>query len=399
MRTNFLLFPFRSSLFPLLLLTPHVLPTLTCPPPLNADLTDFKHPGGREVLFLARDRFSDATFAFEAHHMEYQRARAIIKKYAVSDEVQKRLEAESSSEGHLKNTAPKLLPDASFYSDLRRRAAAHFRARSPLPGKICLGPTSECLALFWFVLLAWSLSLLRLLLVSPTFPSAVLQGVLGSFLGAFGHNWIHQPRHRWLAYLSLDTIGFSSDGWQREHLLQHHIYTNTPADNHFKGACGKLPPVSLIREVLDNVRQSRSSVYWSFRVPPLSSSLLLLPHLPNTALPHHNQQAPPPSSSPTLQSPATSSNPTSHLSSTPSSSPSGSGPTTQLTQSSARRAMRSCLRGSFSCRPSFTRSTGFTGREDSFSCERGRVGEFSGRFLRGSFVGSRASRLALFSAG
>ena len=43
------------------------------------------------------------------------------------------------------------------------------------------------------------------------------------------------PRYKLWAYLSLDTVGFSSDGWYREHLLQHHMYTNTPWDNHFKG--------------------------------------------------------------------------------------------------------------------------------------------------------------------
>ena len=43
------------------------------------------------------------------------------------------------------------------------------------------------------------------------------------------------PRYKLWAYLSLDTVGFSSDGWYREHLLQHHMYTNTPWDNHFLG--------------------------------------------------------------------------------------------------------------------------------------------------------------------
>merc|ERR1719162_1696356 len=66
---------------------------------------------------------------------------------------------------------------------------------------------------------------------------ALLTGLVGSWLGAFGHNWVHQPRYRGLgwALLSLDTLGFSSEGWYREHNLQHHMYTNTPWDNHFRG--------------------------------------------------------------------------------------------------------------------------------------------------------------------
>jgi len=64
---------------------------------------------------------------------------------------------------------------------------------------------------------------------------AHLVGVTGSWVGAFGHNWIHQPRYKQWAYLSLDLIGFSSDGWYREHNLQHHMYTNTEWDNHYHG--------------------------------------------------------------------------------------------------------------------------------------------------------------------
>ena len=43
-----------------------------------------RHPGGREVILLARDRFEDATYVFEAHHHDYARARKIIAKYARS---------------------------------------------------------------------------------------------------------------------------------------------------------------------------------------------------------------------------------------------------------------------------------------------------------------------------
>jgi len=56
----------------------------------------------------------------------------------------------------------------------------------------------------------------------------------GGIVGGFGHNWVHQPKYRKYAYC-LDLIGFSSEGWIREHNLQHHMYTNTPLDNHFLG--------------------------------------------------------------------------------------------------------------------------------------------------------------------
>ena len=52
------------------------------------DLEPFldKHPGGREALVLARDRYEDCTFVFEAHHHNYHRARAVLRKFIVSDD-------------------------------------------------------------------------------------------------------------------------------------------------------------------------------------------------------------------------------------------------------------------------------------------------------------------------
>mmetsp|Transcript_11886 Transcript_11886/g.17047 ORF Transcript_11886/g.17047 Transcript_11886/m.17047 type:complete len:287 (+) Transcript_11886:1-861(+) len=73
--------------------------------------------------------------------------------------------------------------------------------------------------------------------LSGNFLLALASGWAGAVLGAFGHNWVHQPKYKqwgW-ALLSLDTVGFSSEAWYREHNLQHHMYTNTPWDNHFKG--------------------------------------------------------------------------------------------------------------------------------------------------------------------
>jgi hypothetical protein len=131
--------------------------------------------------------------------------------------------------------APKLLGDESFYCDLRRRVNEHFRKIKEEGHTNGVGPTRQCVVLFWASFFGWVASIYYCLFVSKSVHSAILQGVAASILGAFGHNWIHQPKYKHWAYLSLDTIGFSSDQWYREHLLQHHMYTNTPLDNHFKG--------------------------------------------------------------------------------------------------------------------------------------------------------------------
>ena len=209
------------------------------------DLEPFlhKHPGGAEILRMARDRFEDCTYAFEAHHHNYARARAIIAKYKVPTEkalatVRPQPAGREASRAWTtihgaeldETTHPKLLGDDAFYSVMRKRLAAHLK-QVGCPGG---GPTTGCVALFWATFAAWAGSWL-LTYWSGSFLAALLLGVCASLLGAFGHNWVHQPRYKLWAYLSLDTIGFSSDGWFREHVLQHHMYTNTPWDNHFVG--------------------------------------------------------------------------------------------------------------------------------------------------------------------
>lgn len=63
---------------------------------------------------------------------------------------------------------------------------------------------------------------------------AILTGITGAILGGFGHNFIHQPNYRRYGY-TLDLLGLNSEAWITEHNLQHHMYTNTPLDNHFEG--------------------------------------------------------------------------------------------------------------------------------------------------------------------
>eukprot|EP00947_MAST-08B_sp_MAST-8B-sp1_P003976 g3976.t1 len=241
------------------------------------DLTPFldKHPGGRDILLMARDRFEDSTFVFEAHHHDYKKARAIIRKYEVSEaEAEKALiqwreqqkqkpskkagadssgssSSSSSSSSSISSSSaatkdeaadlageraramarpPQLLGDDSFYSEIRRDVTAHLKSVGCPAG----GPTAQCVALFWMSFVAW-VATWAATYWTGSFALAVALGFTASWLGAFGHNWVHQPKYKWWAYLSLDTVGFSSDGWYREHVLQHHMYTNTPWDNHFRG--------------------------------------------------------------------------------------------------------------------------------------------------------------------
>ena len=205
------------------------------------DLSKFSHPGGQQLLELSRDRFEDATFVFEAHHHNYEHARKILHKYRVPDHIIKKdpeliayrrpsrhdHSAPAATHHHESLDAskhPSLMGHGAFYSVLRRRVAAYLKEANCRDG----GPTWQCVLVFWTVFALWALAL-TVTYQSGSFLVACATGAVGAVLTAFGHNWVHQPKYklRGWALLSLDTVGFSSEGWYRDHLLQDHAYTNT----------------------------------------------------------------------------------------------------------------------------------------------------------------------------
>ena len=202
-----------------------------------------RHPGGSEALLLSRDRFEDCTNVFEANHLDYKRVRKIIQKYEVDEAIVRRDGLRRRPGRHDRGVkgvhhdkqldedeTPQLLEDDAFYSVMRSRVHEYLKSVGHPDG----GPTMQCIIMFWASFVLW-LGCYTWLLCSGTIIAAVCTGFSASWLGAFGHNWVHQPRYKFWAYLSLDTIGFSSDAWFREHNLQHHMYTNTPWDNHHEG--------------------------------------------------------------------------------------------------------------------------------------------------------------------
>ena len=158
---------------------------------------------------IERCKGNDCTYLFEAHHLNIRRASAMIQKYRVS-----------------KTDAPPAAREPSFYSTLRDRVWRHLGQNT--------GPTWLCVATFWTVLSAFTASWC-MLLQSNEIIWCVCTGLLGAVVGAFGHNWVHQPRYRSWAVLSLDTVGLSSYDWVTEHNMLHHMYTNTEKDPHLNG--------------------------------------------------------------------------------------------------------------------------------------------------------------------
>jgi hypothetical protein len=162
------------------------------------DLTPFldKHPGGRALLELSRDRFDDSTFAFEAHHHNQAKVRKMLAVYEVRGVV-----PPQSSDSNRR--FPNLIPDddSSFFSDFRRRVTRYLAEHHGGDW----GPTAECMRFFWFWVAAWCVCT-YVSVFGGYLLAAVAAGLVSAVLGGFGHSFVHQPKYRWHA-LSLDISG------------------------------------------------------------------------------------------------------------------------------------------------------------------------------------------------
>ena len=139
------------------------------------DLTPFldRHPGGRLVLELARDRFGDCTYAFEAHHTDQPRVRAMLRRFRVDS-------VTPPQPAPLAERRPALCGPDSFYSVLRARVCAHLKkgGGTARPGSAsrCGGPRFPCISRSG-----------RRRRRRP-FVCAVGLGLAAAVVGGFGHN-------------------------------------------------------------------------------------------------------------------------------------------------------------------------------------------------------------------
>ena len=191
------------------------------------DLTNFldKHPGGKQILLLCKNRFEDHTYAIEAHHTNFKLIRKMLAKYEIKDETPNLFKTDNMG---IKHYYPKFCDDNSFYSVLRTKVNSYLNNNGGP------GPSLLCLNVFFVIFLFFCLFYFMTAYLGKWYFALIL-GFFSSLLGGYGHNWVHQPNKKLFAYLSLNLSGFSCEVWFREHLLQHHMYTNTPQDNHFYG--------------------------------------------------------------------------------------------------------------------------------------------------------------------
>lgn len=114
------------------------------------DLEPFldKHPGGRKILELARDRFEDSTFAFEAHHTNAPKVREALEAYRVPDNViREYLKSRGYDNIPLSSSAKDPLPEFKYStkedSAFRSRAKTAAAADSFAPSSPRSSPTER----------------------------------------------------------------------------------------------------------------------------------------------------------------------------------------------------------------------------------------------------------------
>eukprot|EP01083_Nonionella_stella_P012921 36479_1 len=245
------------------------------------DLTQFSdsHPGGKNILVWAKRKAWDHTQMFAIHHVNYTKASAIMNRFLIKDkqlidrihelesiEIPQRFRKQlprstskhypkqligSGIESHyesfgintdnidskwsfddlkMADCSFELPRKGSFYWELREEIYKYFKNNNT-----SYYPTTFYMTLWWIVaFLALASQVMQCHFKSYTL--AVFTGLTYAFLGGYGHQFIHNPVHfRTYAYLCLDWIGLYSYQYMVDHVVVHHIHTNTIPDHHFDG--------------------------------------------------------------------------------------------------------------------------------------------------------------------
>jgi len=178
------------------------------------------HPGGR--TWMEHTRGTDATEAFEAHHLDGEKAMAVLKNYYVRD----------VRPGEFEYGNRFTYEDNGFYRSIRRAALAKLKADGPKGASTMelTGPTltmkivCTVVILQYLFLLAWACE-------SGSFWVASLAGIALIGCWGVGHNFLHQADSKagWLR-LGIDLAGHSTCDFRITHALSHHLTPNLPCD-------------------------------------------------------------------------------------------------------------------------------------------------------------------------
>ncbi|GAM27180.1 hypothetical protein SAMD00019534_103550 [Acytostelium subglobosum LB1] len=175
-----------------------------------------EHPGGKEILLLSAGR--DVTNLFESYHPMSDKPQAIIGKYQVGV---------LSSMEH-----PKYVAKSKFYSSLRERVRAHFKATQQDPQM----SVSMVTRLSFVVLLDIVVYLMAHYLTSNFALNCLLALMFGVSQAWLAMHMMHDASHAAVSHNPLVwkalgaffnfVTGASFFAWNHQHVIGHHLYTN-----------------------------------------------------------------------------------------------------------------------------------------------------------------------------
>ena len=174
------------------------------------DLSSFDHPGGR--WFTDATIGHDVTDAFMTHHIDQTKAKAVLKKYYVTDLPAFYLDKVKAFEWK---------PNG-FYDTLRKKALLEFKKDGKRSVLEATGPTTEFLAYCYLAIFLFVVSF-AYTVYSQSFISAIVTGYFLLVAGfGVGHNFFHQ-KDCWLANC-FNLTCFDKTDWRISHAISHHHY-------------------------------------------------------------------------------------------------------------------------------------------------------------------------------
>jgi hypothetical protein len=158
------------------------------------DITSFTHPGGD--IFTNSALGTDATSLFETHHIDIDKAQRFLSMLPVKGTYSKRLKTNFDN-----------------YRELRKQFSVVYKKR-----KVCIE------AWLWFT----TAVCIHILQCTTSYNLIVISAIVSTIAGGYGHNGVHVMAH---SSILLDWNGLSAYEWLYEHIMSHHMYTNTDNDH------------------------------------------------------------------------------------------------------------------------------------------------------------------------
>ncbi len=163
------------------------------------NLDGFDHPGG--AIFIQMAKGQDCTSLFETHHINIERALFYLNKQTVVGKY-----------------------DCTYKSNFKNYALLRKHIKGSLNKKNIITVN----VIRYLILFTVLFGHLVVCLYDLNYILIFVTSILNTVAGGVGHNAVHRFE---LLSLLLDWNGLSSSEWLLEHIMSHHMFTNTKHDH------------------------------------------------------------------------------------------------------------------------------------------------------------------------